>query len=61
MEDDVIDVARHIPAERILFGSDWPHGEGAAHPRDFFDNVETFSPDAVRKIMLENARALTYA
>jgi len=61
VEDDVNEVGKHLPAERILFGSDWPHGEGAAHPRDFFDNLTAFSADAVRKIMLENARELTYA
>lgn len=61
VEDDVSDVGKHMPAERILFGSDWPHGEGAKHPRDFFDNLTTFSPEDVRKIMVENARELTYA
>ena len=43
VEDDVADLAKHIPAERILFGSDWPHAEGIAHPRDFFRLVEGFS------------------
>ncbi|OYX65848.1 MAG: amidohydrolase [Sphingomonadales bacterium 32-64-17] len=61
VEDDVDDLARHIPAERILFGSDWPHGEGVAHPLDFFDNIKNFSDDAVRRIMRDNARELTYA
>ena len=61
VEDDVSDVGKHMPAERILFGSDWPHGEGAKHPRDFFDKLTTFSPEDVRKIMVENARELTYA
>jgi predicted TIM-barrel fold metal-dependent hydrolase len=61
VEDDVSDLARHIPAERILFGSDWPHAEGVEHPRDFFDNLGGFSDADVRKIMVENARALTYA
>ena len=46
--------------ERILFGSDWPHAEGTAHPRDFFDNVAAFSLDDQRKIMVENARSLTF-
>jgi predicted TIM-barrel fold metal-dependent hydrolase len=61
VEDDVADLARHIPAERILFGSDWPHAEGVEHPRDFFANLGGFSDSDVRKIMVENARALTYA
>ena len=53
------ELAKHLPVERILFGSDWPHAEGIAHPRDFFDNVEDFSLADQRRIMLENARELT--
>jgi hypothetical protein len=30
-----------------------------SHPRDFFRNVEDFSLDDQRKIMVENARSLT--
>ena len=48
-----------MPVERILFGSDWPHGEGFAHPRDFFANVANFSVEDQRRIMYENARELT--
>lgn len=61
VEDDVADLARHMPVERILFGSDWPHAEGVGHPRDFFDNLAGFSEADKRKIMLENARELTFA
>ena len=51
----------YLPVERILFGSDWPHAEGLAQPRDFFANVASFSLDDQRKIMVENARSLTFA
>jgi predicted TIM-barrel fold metal-dependent hydrolase len=61
VEDNVADLATHIPVERILFGSDWPHAEGVGHPRDFFDNLAAFSEADKRKIMLENARKLTFA
>ena len=61
VEDSVADLAQHLPVERILFGSDWPHAEGLRHPRDFFKNVEEFSIDDQRKIMVENARQLTLA
>ncbi len=61
VEDSVPELARHLPVERILFGSDWPHAEGAAHPRDFFEKIEDFSIEDQRKIMLENARELTLA
>jgi predicted TIM-barrel fold metal-dependent hydrolase len=59
VEDSVPELATHIPVERILFGSDWPHAEGIAHPRDFFKKVEEFSIEDQRKIMVENARELT--
>lgn len=60
VEDSVEELARHLPVERILFGSDWPHAEGLGHPRDFFANVATFSLADQRKIMVENARQLTF-
>ena len=52
-------MAKHLPVERILFGSDWPHAEGISHPRDYFHNVEEFSIADQRKIMRDNARQLT--
>jgi predicted TIM-barrel fold metal-dependent hydrolase len=60
VEDDVADLARHMPVERILFGSDWPHAEGVADPLDFMANLSSFTDAQVRRIMVENARALTY-
>ena len=61
VEESVDEFARHVPVERILFGSDWPHGEGYAHPKDFFENVANFSIADQRRIMYENARELTFA
>jgi predicted TIM-barrel fold metal-dependent hydrolase len=60
VEDSVETLAAHLPVERILFGSDWPHAEGMAEPRDFLKNVASFSPDDQRRIMAENARELTF-
>ncbi len=61
VEDSVPELATHLPADRILFGSDWPHAEGLGHPRDFFKNVEELSIEDQRKIMFENARELTFS
>jgi predicted TIM-barrel fold metal-dependent hydrolase len=61
VEDDVAELAKHIPTERILFGSDWPHAEGIAHPRDFFGLIEGFTDSDVRRIMHDNAHELTFA
>ncbi len=60
VEDDVGELARHIPIERILFGSDWPHAEGMSEPRDFFENVKSFSLSEQRRIMRDNARELVF-
>ena len=60
VEESVDELARHLPVERILFGSDWPHGEGFPEPRDFLDNVARFSAEDQRRIMYENARELTF-
>jgi predicted TIM-barrel fold metal-dependent hydrolase len=59
VEDSVEDLAKHLPVDRILFGSDWPHAEGMSHPKDFFANVTSFPIEAQRRIMVENARELT--
>ena len=59
VEESVDELARHLPVERILFGSDWPHGEGYSQPKDFFENVANFSIEDQRRIMYQNARELT--
>jgi predicted TIM-barrel fold metal-dependent hydrolase len=61
VEESVDELARHLPVERILFGSDWPHGEGYPEPKAFFENVANFSVADQRRIMYENARELTFA
>jgi predicted TIM-barrel fold metal-dependent hydrolase len=57
-EEDVAALAELIGVEKILFGSDWPHGEGLARPTDFVKELEAFSADDVRKIMRDNALEL---
>jgi predicted TIM-barrel fold metal-dependent hydrolase len=54
-EDDLPALAETIGVERILFGSDWPHGEGLESPLAFADELTTFSATDIRKIMRENA------
>jgi predicted TIM-barrel fold metal-dependent hydrolase len=58
-EDDVRELATHIPTERLLFGSDWPHVEGVVHPLDFLSGLDTFDATERRLIMRDNAAALT--
>jgi predicted TIM-barrel fold metal-dependent hydrolase len=61
VEESVDELARHIPIERILFGSDWPHGEGFPLPRDFLTNIADFSAEDRHRIMFQNAYDLTFA
>jgi predicted TIM-barrel fold metal-dependent hydrolase len=53
-EDDIKTVAETIGFEKILFGSDWPHGEGLANPVDFAHDLEGFPPAEVQKVMRGN-------
>jgi predicted TIM-barrel fold metal-dependent hydrolase len=57
-EEDLPRLAELIGGERILFGSDWPHGEGLAEPIDFVKELADFDEPSVRKIMRENALEL---
>jgi predicted TIM-barrel fold metal-dependent hydrolase len=58
-EDDLLAVRDAIGAERILFGSDYPHAEGLADPSSFVHDLDGFSAGEVRLIMRENARELS--
>ena len=58
-EDDHGPILEMLPPENVIFGSDWPHPEGIASPRDYPDYMPAdTSATAIRKIMRDNARAL---
>src|SRR4051794_37245835 len=57
-EEDFHALADLVGVERILFGSDWPHGEGLEQPLDFVKELDGFSEDEVRKIMRDNCLEL---
>jgi len=57
-EDSVERVIELIGAERVLFGSDWPHPEGLAHPLDFLNDIATLNADQTRQIMSSNLKGL---
>ena len=59
-EDNIDDVVRHFPTDRIMFGSDWPHGEGLHQPTDYFQYIKDFSAQDQRRIMYDNVHALTF-
>jgi predicted TIM-barrel fold metal-dependent hydrolase len=53
-EEDLRKLADTIGVERVLFGSDWPHGEGLADPASFVDELTEFTSEEVRRIMRDN-------
>jgi predicted TIM-barrel fold metal-dependent hydrolase len=54
-EDDLLELAKTIGVEKILFGSDWPHGEGLHSPTSFTNDLKGFDDTDIRKIMRDNA------
>jgi predicted TIM-barrel fold metal-dependent hydrolase len=58
-EDDVKEVVSLMGAERVLFGSDWPHIEGMPQPLDYASDLAVFDPATQRRILRDNARELT--
>jgi predicted TIM-barrel fold metal-dependent hydrolase len=60
-EDDLLALRDAIGAERIIFGSDYPHAEGLADPVSFVKDLDGFSDAEVRSIMRDNALALSRA
>jgi predicted TIM-barrel fold metal-dependent hydrolase len=57
-EDDVEALIECIGASQVLFGSDYPHPEGMAHPVDFAALMANRSDEEVRLVMRENAEQL---
>jgi predicted TIM-barrel fold metal-dependent hydrolase len=58
LEEDLGALADLIGVERVLFGSDWPHGEGVAQPLDFTKELGGFDEPATWRIMHDNAAEL---
>jgi predicted TIM-barrel fold metal-dependent hydrolase len=54
-EDDLPLLAEVIGVDKIMFGSDWPHGEGLESPVSFTEELTAFNAADIRKIMRDNA------
>jgi predicted TIM-barrel fold metal-dependent hydrolase len=57
-EDDIPSLIDRIGADRVLFGSDYPHPEGIAEPGDFADELTRSSDAEIRAIMRDNNATL---
>jgi predicted TIM-barrel fold metal-dependent hydrolase len=53
-EESVDELVGLIGAERVLFGSDWPHPEGITEPRAFLEQVAGLSEKEQRMITADN-------
>ena len=54
-EENVARVVDEVGIEPIVFGSDFPHGEGLAYPSQYVDaQLKSFSPEDQRRIMRDN-------
>jgi predicted TIM-barrel fold metal-dependent hydrolase len=47
-----------MPADRILFGSDYPHPEALAEPLDYLREFAGFSDSDIKKIFHGNLKGL---
>jgi predicted TIM-barrel fold metal-dependent hydrolase len=57
-EEDMRKLADLIGVDKVMFGSDWPHGEALARPLDFVKELHAYSDDEIRMVMRDNALRL---
>lgn len=53
-EDDFPELIELLGVEQILMGSDWPHAEGLAHPKDYVNLLDGLSAKDKSLIMRDN-------
>jgi predicted TIM-barrel fold metal-dependent hydrolase len=53
-EENVERVVESIGIEPIVFGSDFPHGEGLPEPQAYLGQLKNFSDDQVKTVMRDN-------
>ncbi|MFO0687252.1 MAG: amidohydrolase family protein [Myxococcota bacterium] len=57
-EAPVADLIALLGADHVLFGSDWPHGEGRDTPRHFENELAGIAERDLRKILRDNTARL---
>jgi predicted TIM-barrel fold metal-dependent hydrolase len=57
-EDDLTSVVEWVGADRVLFGSDWPHIEGLPEPLEYVRETKRLSDDDRRRVLHDNAMEL---
>jgi predicted TIM-barrel fold metal-dependent hydrolase len=57
-EENVERVVAEVGIEPIVFGSDFPHGEGLAYPSQYVNaQLKSFSPEDQKRIMRDTMEA----
>jgi predicted TIM-barrel fold metal-dependent hydrolase len=57
-EEDIVGLTRSIGVSQVLFGSDFPHAEGLAEPREFAEAITELPAPDLRRVMRDNALGL---
>ena len=57
-EDDVNETVAQMGADRVVFGSDWPHIEGMPAPLDYTVELKAFDDPTRHLILRDNAEGL---
>ena len=57
-EDDMANLVDCLGADRIMFGSDFPHPEGLGEPAEFTSELEGLSDVVVARVMGQNLKEL---
>ncbi len=57
-EDDMRYLVDALGADRVLFGSDFPHPEGLGDPLEFVDELADLAPPVVEQVMGGNLQTL---
>ena len=50
-EEDPVGLVKLLGADRVLFGSDFPHVEGMSDPITYVDELEGLPPEELRQVM----------
>jgi predicted TIM-barrel fold metal-dependent hydrolase len=57
-EDDLAELRKDMPVERMIFGSDFPHAEGLSKPLDYLEEFKEFSDSDIEKVFSSNLKNL---
>jgi len=58
-EDDPYEVTELMGADRVIFGSDWPHIEGMPRPLDYVPEVKELADADQHRVLRDNTWELT--